>query len=61
MVDEGAELADCRMVDLDATTKDSALPLTVYLAEFDEDDSDIRHFLNLANKFPVRWVAKETT
>ena len=61
VVDEALELADCRMVDLDATRRVPALLPAVYVAEFDEDDLDIRHLLNLANKFPIRWVAKETT
>jgi hypothetical protein len=61
VVDEALELADCRMVDLDAVRRVPALLPAVYVAEFDEDDLDIRRFLNLANKFPVRWVAKETT
>ncbi len=60
VVDEALELADCRMVDLDATRRVPALLPAVYLAEFDEDDLGIRHFLNAANQFPVRWVAKET-
>jgi hypothetical protein len=58
VVDEAVELADCRMVDLDATRRVPALLPAVYLAEFDEDDLGIRHFLNTANQFPVRWVAK---
>ena len=61
VVDEALELADCRMVDLDATRRVPALLPAVYLAEFDEDDLGIRRFLNVANTFPVRWVAKETT
>ena len=61
VVDEAMELADCRMVDLDATRRVPALLPAVYLAEFDENDLGIRRFLNVANKFPVRWVAKETT
>ena len=61
VVDEAMELADCRMVDLDATRRVPALLPAVYLAEFDENDLNIRHFLNAASAFPVRWVAKETT
>jgi hypothetical protein len=61
VIDEAMGLADCRMVDLDATRRVPALLPAVYLAEFDENDLGIRHFLNVANKFPVRWVAKETT
>ncbi len=61
VVDEALELADCRMVDLDATRRVPALLPAVYLAEFDENDLDIRHLLNAATTFPVRWVAKETT
>jgi hypothetical protein len=60
VIDEALELADCRMVDLDAVRRIPALLPAVYVAEFDEDDLDIRRFLNLANKFPVRWIAKET-
>ena len=61
VVDEALELADCRMVDLDAARRVPALLPAVYLAEFDEDDLGVRRFLNVADKFPVRWVAKETT
>ena len=39
VVDEALELADCRMVDLDATRRVPALLPAVYLAEFDENDS----------------------
>ncbi len=61
VVDEVVELADCRMVDFDAARRVPALLPAVYLAEFDENDLGLRRFLNLANKFPVRWVTKETT
>ena len=61
VVDEALELADCRMVDFDAARRVPALLPAVYLAEFDENDLGVRRFLNLADKFPVRWVAKETT
>jgi hypothetical protein len=61
VVDEALELADCRMVDLDAARRVPGLLPAVYLAEFDEDDLGVRRFLNAADKFPVRWVAKETT
>jgi hypothetical protein len=61
VVDEAMELADCRMVDLDAARRVPALLPAVYLAEFDENDLGVRHFLNVANKVPARWVAKETT
>lgn len=61
VVDEALELADCRMVDLDAAKRVPALLPAVYLAEFDENDLGLRHLLNIADKFPVRWVAKETT
>jgi hypothetical protein len=57
VVDEALELADCRMVDLDAARRVPALLPAVYLAEFDENDLGIRSLLNAANKFPVRWVA----
>jgi hypothetical protein len=59
VVDEALALADCRMVDLDAARRVPGLLPAVYIAEFDEDDTGIRRFLNLANQFPVRWVAKE--
>ncbi len=61
VVDEALELADCRMVDLDAARRVPALLPAVYLAEFDENDLGVRRFLGAADKFPVRWVAKETT
>ena len=61
VVDEALELADCRMVDLDATRRVPALLPAVYVAEFDENDLGLRHLLNAATEFPVRWVAKETT
>jgi hypothetical protein len=61
VVDEALELADCRMVDLDAARRIPALLPAVYLAEFDEDDLGVRRFLNAADEFPGRWVAKETT
>ena len=60
VVDEALELADCRMVDLDAARRVPALLPAVYLAEFDENDLAIRHLLSVASQFPVRWVAKET-
>jgi hypothetical protein len=58
VVDEALELADCRMVDLDAARRVPGLLPAVYIAEFDADDVGMRRFLNLANEFPVRWVAK---
>lgn len=61
VVDEVLELADCRMVDLDATRRVPALLPAVYVAQFDEDDLGIRRLLSAARQFPVRWVAKETT
>ena len=61
VVDEALELADCRMVDLDAARRVPALLPAVYLAEFDENDLGVRRFLGAADKFPVRWIAKETT
>jgi hypothetical protein len=60
IIDEALELADCRLVDLDATRRVPALLPAVYLAEFDENDLGIRRLLNIANQFPVRWVAKGT-
>jgi hypothetical protein len=60
VVDEALELANCRMVDLDAARRVPALLPAVYLAEYDENDLAIRNLLNVTNKFPVRWVAKET-
>jgi hypothetical protein len=61
VVDEALELADCRMVDFDAARRVPALLPAVYLAEFDENDLGLRRFLNVADEFPVRWVARETT
>lgn len=58
VVDEALELADCRMVDLDSTKRVPALLPACYLAEFDEDDLGLRHFINAAQFFPTRWVAK---
>ncbi|MEO7190179.1 MAG: hypothetical protein ABI051_03915 [Vicinamibacterales bacterium] len=60
VVDEALELADCRIVDFDATRRVPALLPAIYLADFDEDDLGFRRFLNVADKFPARWVAKET-
>jgi hypothetical protein len=60
VVDEALELADCRMVDLDAARRVPALLPAIYLAEFDEDDVGVRRFLNVAAEFPARWVAQET-
>jgi hypothetical protein len=57
VVDEAIELADCRLVDLDATRRVPALLPACYLAEFDEDDLAIRRFLADARTFPTRWVA----
>lgn len=59
VVDEALELAACRLVDLDATRRVPGLLPAVYLAEFDQNDLDVRRLLNIANTFPVRWVAKE--
>ena len=50
VVDEAVELADCRMVDLDAARRVPALLPAVYLAEFDENDLGIRRLLNVANQ-----------
>ena len=58
VVDEALELADCRMVDLDSTKRVPALLPACYLAEFDEDDLGLRHFISAAQLFPTRWVAK---
>jgi hypothetical protein len=60
VVDEAFELADCRMVDFDATRRVPAFLPAVYLAEFDENDLGIRPLLNHAAAFPVRWVAGES-
>jgi len=60
VVDEALELAACRLVDLDATRRVPGLLPAIYLAEFDRNDLDLHHLLNVADKFPVRWVAKES-
>ena len=53
VVDEALELADCRMVDLDATRRVPGLLPAVYLAEFDENDLGLRNFLRPGTYVPV--------
>jgi hypothetical protein len=60
VVDEALELAQCRLVDLDAAQRVPALLPAIYLSEINADDLDVRHLLNTAQKFPQRWVAKGT-
>jgi len=57
VVDEALELAECRLVDLDATRRVPALLPACYLAEYDENDLAVRRFLTDARTFPSRWVA----
>jgi hypothetical protein len=61
VVDEALELAQCRLVDLDATQRVPALLPAIYLDEYNDSDLDIHHLLSTAKQFPVRWVAKGTT
>jgi hypothetical protein len=58
VVDEALELAQCRLVDLDATQRVPALLPAIYLDEYNDSDLDIHHLLNTANQFPARWVAR---
>jgi hypothetical protein len=58
VVDEALDLAQCRLVDLDAAQRVPALLPAIYLSEFNPDDLDVRHLLNIARQFPQRWVAK---
>jgi hypothetical protein len=60
VVEEALELADCRMVDFDATRRVPGFLPAVYLSEFDEDDVGLRRFLGLAHSFPSRWVSAVT-
>jgi hypothetical protein len=61
VVDEALELAQCRLVDLDAAQRVPALLPAIYLTEFNADDLGVRHLLNAANQFPARWVEKGTS
>jgi len=58
VVDEALDLAQCRLVDLDAAQRVPAVLPAIYLSEFSTDDLDVRHVLNVAQQFPQRWVAK---
>jgi hypothetical protein len=57
VVEEALELAECRMVDYDATRRVPAFLPAVYLAEYDEDDVGFRKLLGVAHTFPSRWVS----
>ncbi len=61
VVDEALELAQCRLVDLDAARRVPALLPATYLTGFNADDLGVRHLLNAANQFPPRWVGKGTS
>ncbi len=64
VVDEALELADCRMVDLDATRRVPLFLPAVYLAEFRRGrprHPALLQIVHKANTFPGRWVAKETS
>ena len=56
VVDEALELAQCRLVDLDAAQRVPALLPAIYLDEYNDSDLDIHHLLSTANQFPARWV-----
>ena len=61
VVDEALELADCRMVDLDAARRVPRSCRRSTLEEFDEDDLGMRQFAACAQQFPPRWVATDVT
>ena len=60
VVEEALELADCRMVDLDAARRVPGFLPAAYLSEFDAADVGLRKFLGLAHTFPSRWVSAQT-
>ena len=61
VVDEALELAQCRLVDLDAAQRVPALLPAIYLDEYSDSDLDIRQLLGTAQQFPMRWVAQAQT
>lgn len=61
VVDEALELAQCRLVDLDAAQRVPALLPAIYLDEYSDSDLDIHRLLGTAKQFPMRWVAQGQT
>ena len=57
VVEEALELAECRLVDLDASRRVPAVLPAIYISEFDDEVpwKDIVHRLDA---FPQRYVAK---
>jgi hypothetical protein len=55
-VDEALELADCRLVDLDASKRIPRLLPAVYIFDFDEDDArPWRDIVATSAVDPARW------
>ncbi|PVG80872.1 hypothetical protein DDE18_21050 [Nocardioides gansuensis] len=57
VIDEALELAECRLVDLDASRRVPAMLPAVYISEYD-DDQRWRDILRQRVEFPQRYVAK---
>lgn len=57
VIDEALELAECRLVDLDASRRVPAVLPAVYISEFD-DEVHWRDLFAQAVEFPVRYLAK---
>ena len=57
VIDEALELAECRLVDLDASRRVPAVLPAIYISEFD-DDLKWRDVVHQRVEFPTRYVAK---
>ncbi len=58
VVEEALELAECRLVDLDASRRVPAVLPAIYVSEFDDEVRPWRDVLQHLETFPVRYVAK---
>lgn len=63
LVDEALELAECRLVDLDAVKRIPRLLPAIFVSDYDADDAKPwRDFVTAANFEPARWrFTKETS
>jgi hypothetical protein len=57
VVEEALELAECRLVDLDASRRVPGVLPAIYISEFD-DDVSWRDLIGAKLDFPLRYVAK---
>jgi hypothetical protein len=60
VIDEALELAECRMVDLDASRRVPGLLPAIYISEYDDDRPRYRDLVSQLDHMPSRFLAKGT-